>query len=232
MSRSREGRPGVERARLDDLAQVRVLAHPLRLRVLQALAEHPATAKQVAEQLGEPPTRLYHHVHVLERAGLIRLREVRPNRGTTERYFEAVARKFEFGRHVLERAHRASGRRPTATRSAASISPAGDDSRSRAHDVRAIAGVVRAAMSVMNLGLGDLRALKRHPVRIEPGIEPFVARTLVAGTRAQIRALRSDLMRLLERHARRSGSARTTEARYTLTLAFVPEARPRRRGRR
>ena len=55
----------------------------------------PKPTKQVADELGEKPTRLYHHVSVLERAGLIRLVETRPKRGTTEKYFAAVAERFE-----------------------------------------------------------------------------------------------------------------------------------------
>jgi DNA-binding transcriptional ArsR family regulator len=71
------------------LEQVRALAHPLRLRLLELFAREARTAKQAAEVLGEPPTRLYHHVAALERAGLIRLKETRKNRGTTEKYYEA-----------------------------------------------------------------------------------------------------------------------------------------------
>jgi len=67
------------------LEQVRALSHPLRLRLLELFKLQPRTAKQAAEVLGEPPTRLYHHVAALERAGLIRLRETRQNRGTTEK---------------------------------------------------------------------------------------------------------------------------------------------------
>jgi len=69
---------------------MRALAHPLRLRILEAFAETPRTTKQVAESLGQPPTRLYHHVAALERAGLLRLRETRKNRGTIEKWYEAV----------------------------------------------------------------------------------------------------------------------------------------------
>src|SRR5262245_32807602 len=71
-----------------ELTEMRALAHPLRLRICQALAERPRTTKQVAALLGEPPTRLYHHVHALERAGLLKLRETRQKRGTHEKYYE------------------------------------------------------------------------------------------------------------------------------------------------
>jgi DNA-binding transcriptional ArsR family regulator len=72
------------------LEQMRALSHPLRVRLLELFAECPRTTKQAAEALGEAPTKLYHHVAALERAGLVRLRETRQNRGTTEKYFEVT----------------------------------------------------------------------------------------------------------------------------------------------
>lgn len=83
------------------LEQVRALSHPLRLRLMEIFARQPCTAKQAAEMLGEPPTRLYHHVAALEHAGLIRLRETRQNRGTTEKYFEATTHKLTPPRSAL-----------------------------------------------------------------------------------------------------------------------------------
>jgi len=78
----------------EKVADLRALAHPLRLRMLELFAEQPRTTKQVAELLGEPPTRLYHHVAALERAGLLVLKETRPNRGAVEKWYEAVARQM------------------------------------------------------------------------------------------------------------------------------------------
>jgi DNA-binding transcriptional ArsR family regulator len=79
---------------LQELDQLKALADPLRQRILQALCQEPMTTKQVAQQLGEKPTRLYHHVATLEQAGLIHIVETRQNRGTLEKYYQAVARKF------------------------------------------------------------------------------------------------------------------------------------------
>jgi DNA-binding transcriptional ArsR family regulator len=84
-----------------DLAQVRALADPLRLKILGALIAVPRTTKQVADLLGEKPTKLYHHVEALERVGLIRLTETRPNRGTVEKYFQAIAGQFRVAASVL-----------------------------------------------------------------------------------------------------------------------------------
>jgi DNA-binding transcriptional ArsR family regulator len=74
--------------------ELRALAHPLRLRLIEHFARGPRTTMQVAADLGEPPTRLYHHVNALERAGILRLNRTRQVRGTTEKYFEVAKRKL------------------------------------------------------------------------------------------------------------------------------------------
>src|SRR3954465_12508415 len=76
------------------IAEMRALAHPLRLRILELFADAPRTTKQVADLLGQPPTRLYHHVAALERAGLLQLRETRKNRGTTEKWYGTPAKQL------------------------------------------------------------------------------------------------------------------------------------------
>ncbi len=79
---------------LTDLEQIRVLADPLRIRILELLCDEELTTKQVARKLDEKATRLYHHVEALERVGLIRLTRTRQNRGTIEKYYIGVAKAF------------------------------------------------------------------------------------------------------------------------------------------
>jgi DNA-binding transcriptional ArsR family regulator len=79
---------------VSDLEQVKVMADPLRMRLLEHFCKKEMTTKQVAGELGEKPTRLYHHVDALERVGLIRLTRTRQNRGTVEKYYQAVAKMF------------------------------------------------------------------------------------------------------------------------------------------
>ncbi|MDH4074033.1 MAG: helix-turn-helix domain-containing protein, partial [Gammaproteobacteria bacterium] len=88
--------------RISELDQLKALAHPLRMRIIETLAAaEPMTTKQVAEKLGEKPTRLYHHVDLLEKAGLIRLTHTRQNRGATEKYYAAIARQFRADAEVF-----------------------------------------------------------------------------------------------------------------------------------
>jgi len=79
------------------VADLRALAHPLRLRIMELFAESPKTTKQVAELLGEPPTRLYHHVAALERAGLVVLEETRQNRGAVEKWYGSATPQISAG---------------------------------------------------------------------------------------------------------------------------------------
>jgi len=89
---------------LSDVRQVKVLANPLRIRILEELCTAERTTKQVAQRLGEKPTKLYHHVDALERVGLIRLARTRQNRGTVEKYYMAVARQFKADSRIFSAA--------------------------------------------------------------------------------------------------------------------------------
>lgn len=81
--------------KIRDLEQVRLLADPFKLQLLQAFAEAPKATKQVAAELGERVTKLYRHVDALHDSGLLEVVEEKQKRGTIERTFRAVARRFE-----------------------------------------------------------------------------------------------------------------------------------------
>jgi DNA-binding transcriptional ArsR family regulator len=85
------------------LAQIKALADPVRYQVYEHLVAAARSPKQMAEILGTPPTRLYHHFAVLERAGLIARAGTRRTRGTVEQYFTAAVDR-------LDAAGRAKGR--------------------------------------------------------------------------------------------------------------------------
>ncbi|HSG25061.1 MAG TPA: helix-turn-helix domain-containing protein [Anaerolineales bacterium] len=79
---------------IDTLEQLKVFADPLRQRLLQAFCCNPATVKQTAEAMGEKPTRLYHHVDLLEQNGFLEIVETKQVRGTVEKTYQTVARKI------------------------------------------------------------------------------------------------------------------------------------------
>jgi DNA-binding transcriptional ArsR family regulator len=76
--------------------QYAALGHPLRLRLLFALGQQPATISGLAAALGTNKGNVAHHLKVLCDAGLLRPAYERRVRGGTERYFVRSARRFDF----------------------------------------------------------------------------------------------------------------------------------------
>lgn len=79
---------------ITDIEQLSALAKPISQKLLAEFVDQARTTKQVADRLGEPPTRLYHHVDALAQHGLLVLEREVPKRGTTEKYYRAVAKHF------------------------------------------------------------------------------------------------------------------------------------------
>ncbi len=86
---------------IEDLEQLRLLSDPLKLSLVQVFGEAEGTVASAAEALGEPQTKLYRHVDALLDAGLIEVTRERPKRGTVERWFRTVARRFEVADDLL-----------------------------------------------------------------------------------------------------------------------------------
>ena len=77
------------------LDQAKLLTDPFKLKLLERFGGDPVTTKQVADLMGEKAPRLYRHVDALFDAGLLKLVEERPKRGTVERYYQTVAHRYE-----------------------------------------------------------------------------------------------------------------------------------------
>jgi DNA-binding transcriptional ArsR family regulator len=189
-----------------DLAQIRALADPLRLKILGALSGLPRTTKQVAQVLGEKPTKLYHHVEALKRVGLVRLTETRPNRGTMEKYFQAVAAQFQV--------------------SASALSPGGGKARSAQESM---------LTSILDTARRELNDCIRPGSLAEPDPDqaPFVARILLKGSSRKVQGVRRRILRLIE--ALRADAADTAgtvagsrhaKMTYSCTIVFCPTCPP------
>jgi hypothetical protein len=89
---------------IGDLETLRVLADPLRMRIMEAFARDadlPQTVKRVAGTLGESITKLYYHVNLLEERGLLLMVESRVVSGIIEKRYQPVARSITVNRTVL-----------------------------------------------------------------------------------------------------------------------------------
>jgi DNA-binding transcriptional ArsR family regulator len=187
-----------------NVADLRALAHPLRLRMMELFAESPKTTKQVAELLGQPPTRLYHHVAALERAGLLVLKETRQNRGAIEKWYGSVAREMGTTGGVRQKGAKARAAR------------------------RAVAATVleQARQEVLAIPAGAKEAalLSRLVVVARPTEIPTI-RTWLVGMLQQMRTE-------FQVDPESPTDAESACERWAVTLAFAPAsgpARPRRK---
>ena len=78
---------------VDDSEQVTVLAHPIRVAILNELRT-PNSASGVARTIGETRQKTHYHVKALLDAGLIRPVSERRTGGFVEQLYEAVASSF------------------------------------------------------------------------------------------------------------------------------------------
>lgn len=86
---------------VSDFGALKALSNPLRMRLLEALSEEPQTVKQLAARLGEAQTKLYRHVRILEKNGLVKVDGTRLVSGILERRYRAAARAVRIDRAVL-----------------------------------------------------------------------------------------------------------------------------------
>lgn len=78
---------------IDELDQAAALLKPLRIELLRQLGV-PRTLPELGEVLGETPQKLYYHVKVLERVGLVEKVAERRVGGIIEGFYQAAARSY------------------------------------------------------------------------------------------------------------------------------------------
>lgn len=89
---------------ITDVEQLKVIGDPLRLQLIEAMAEDPSrgwTAKELAEHLGTKQTKLYHHLGLLEEQRFIRVGETRVVSGILEKRYQAAAHGYRVDRALL-----------------------------------------------------------------------------------------------------------------------------------
>jgi DNA-binding transcriptional ArsR family regulator len=77
-------------------AEMRALAHPLRLRILRLTLDQAYTNKELADRLDEDPGTVLHHVRTLTRHGFLRAEPVRTGkRGALERPYRSTGKSWQ-----------------------------------------------------------------------------------------------------------------------------------------
>jgi len=87
--------------KLISLEDLKLMSDPLRAHLLEALAERAHTVKELAARFRLPATRLYYHVNLLEKHGLIRVVGTRVVSGILEKHYRAAARQYRVDRMLF-----------------------------------------------------------------------------------------------------------------------------------
>ena len=90
----------LEFRRVEDPVTMKALADPLRLKIMRALGKnvyvkpHIMTVKQLAEELGEPATKLYRHMKQLLAVDMIQVAELRLVGGIVEQHYRVAQKNW------------------------------------------------------------------------------------------------------------------------------------------
>ncbi len=86
---------------INEVETLKVVADPLRLRILEVLRRGPSTVKQLATVLEVPLKKLYYHVNLLEAHALIRVVGTRVISGIIEKQYQVAAHRLSVDRALL-----------------------------------------------------------------------------------------------------------------------------------
>jgi DNA-binding transcriptional ArsR family regulator len=86
---------------IDSVETLKVVADPLRLKILELLRGAPHTVKQHGAALHTPLKKLYYHVNLLEEHGLIRVASTRVVSGIIEKQYQVTAYRLSVDRALL-----------------------------------------------------------------------------------------------------------------------------------
>ena len=174
--------------------QARLLADPIKLRIIQEMAFKPHTTKQVADIIGEKPTKLYRHVEALRAAGLIEMVAEKPKRGTVEKYFLAVARRFEIHPDLF--------------------------APPNADGVALVDELLSNSYSEMRLAMHELHA---HPTKDEE-LQPCFMKFSARASEQDIKELRGQLLKWLDDcQSRYSETAQQDDLNWSGLIAFYAD---------
>jgi DNA-binding transcriptional ArsR family regulator len=80
-----------------------ILSDSTRLEMIELLAR-PHSVAELASQMRVPRTRLYHHINLLEEAGMIRVVDTRQAGAQTEKLYQVSAHAFQPSKDYLDKA--------------------------------------------------------------------------------------------------------------------------------
>ena len=81
----------METKELSTIEEIRIYSDPYRMKILNHFQrmDHPATIKEIADDMGEVPAKVYYHAKKLESIGLITVVRTKEINGINAKYYES-----------------------------------------------------------------------------------------------------------------------------------------------
>lgn len=83
-----------DRSEVIDQRLVRALAHPLRIKILEALTERVASPTRLSDDLDTGLSHVAYHTRALDKCGCLELVDTAQRRGATEHFYKAAPHSF------------------------------------------------------------------------------------------------------------------------------------------
>lgn len=184
---------------ITDLETLRTLSDPLRMQIYEIVLSEPCSVRQIAERLGLASSRLYYHINLLEKFGLIRVVETRMVANMVEKIYRAIAFGLELAPGLLN----------------FNV----DENRET---------LINMIVSHLDITREDiLRSLQARQLAKEQGAEPKPRTMMVNRVLASIPDAVADefsrrLQELLKEFAEKDNAAADDAQTYAMTVAFYP----------
>jgi DNA-binding transcriptional ArsR family regulator len=185
---------------IENRATLKAFFHPLRARIMEIVATQPLTVKAIAARLDTEPGKLYYHVNLLEKHGLLRVVETRQVANMTEKTYQAVSDQLDIAPALL-----------------ATTTPKGKD---------ALYGMITSTLDATRLDM--LRSLQTRYRQLDNGAaqhsrEVIINRDVRFITDARAAEFTERLKALLEEFVDAEVPPATPDAmHYGMALAFYP----------
>lgn len=186
------------------LQALKTVSDPLRARLLSTFADAPSTVPQAAERLGLPVTRLYYHVHHLEKHGFIEVIDTRPAGGTIEKVYFVTARQFTVDRQEF------------------SAQPQQALAQANILIDFTLTETAKAIQTGVKTGLIDLTQPAPHPRALQ------IRRGLGRINLSQVAEFQRKINALVEEFTSLQNETTEEQGEYLLAVAFLPLSLPER----
>jgi DNA-binding transcriptional ArsR family regulator len=193
---------------IDDLEVLKVISDPLRIQIIELISvtnrhRQLCTVKQLAEKLDMPPTKLYYHINLLEKHGLIEIAETEVVSGIVEKRYQVAAYQMRVSASILE-----------------GMEISKDEQVELA--LKTVQGVIDSTLDDLRQSIAYLIAQEQAEGEKVEQVAIMVSRENLRITRAQAEELQAKLEQLVDEYKQLDPAPEEDPLIFGLTIALNP----------